>query len=117
MTSMEDSTVEEDYSGVFPTPPASPKDEPTMAADACAEPLAAGAVDLTDGEQPAAAARLAKPGGFAEFNRNVPFWTKQKSFMSDLGLRLVNTRHANRNLCLCFSALVAAGNVSEAEQG
>ena len=67
-------------------------------------------------ELPAASARLAKPGGFAEYNRTVPYWARMKSFLNDLGLRQVNTRHANRNLCLCFSALVSANEILESEQ-
>ena len=66
--------------------------------------------------QVAASTASAEPGGFAEYNRTVPFWAVEQSFMTDLGLRIASTRHADRNLCLCFSYLVSAGEILEKEQ-
>ena len=71
----------------------------------------------TAAKMPVDGARPAQPGGFTDYKRSVPFWAKMKVFNSDLGLRVVNTRHAGRNLCLCFSALLGAGEISESQQG
>ena len=88
----------------------------TTAAGKATAPLVVKAEPPSPAAELAASARLAKPGGFVEYNRSVPFWAKMTSFLNDLGLRKVKTRHADRNLCLCFAALVSADEMYESEQ-